>query len=95
MIRLEYSQVFRSRPLITRQQSVAVLPLLPAAIVVTGILRYQLDPFKRALFEEYARRWLAIIPKYGPMMTKQNQSIDQDQLRGHLLSGEQGRPAAG
>jgi NIPSNAP len=32
---------------------------------VTVFIRYQLDPFKRPLFEEYARRWLAIIPKCG------------------------------
>ena len=28
-------------------------------------IRYQLDPFKRAMFEEYARRWLTIIPRCG------------------------------
>jgi hypothetical protein len=28
-------------------------------------IRYQLDPFKRAQFEDYARRWLSIIPKCG------------------------------
>jgi hypothetical protein len=32
---------------------------------VTVFIRYQIDPFKRALFEEYARRWLLIIPKAG------------------------------
>jgi hypothetical protein len=32
---------------------------------VTVFIRYQIDPFKRALFEEYARRWLAIIPRCG------------------------------
>lgn len=32
---------------------------------VTVFIRYQLDPFKRADFEEYAKRWLAIIPKCG------------------------------
>jgi hypothetical protein len=34
-------------------------------MTVTVFIRYQLDPFKRAMFEEYARRWLAIIPKCG------------------------------
>jgi NIPSNAP len=34
-------------------------------LAITVFIRYQLDPFKRALFEEYARRWLAIIPKCG------------------------------
>lgn len=28
-------------------------------------IRYQIDPFKRAQFEEYARAWLAIIPACG------------------------------
>ena len=32
---------------------------------ITVFIRYQLDPFKRAMFEEYARRWLSIIPKCG------------------------------
>jgi hypothetical protein len=34
-------------------------------MAVTVFIRYQLDPFKRAMFEEYARRWLAIIPRCG------------------------------
>ena len=32
---------------------------------VTVFIRYQIDPFKRALFEEYSRRWLTIIPRCG------------------------------
>ena len=34
-------------------------------MTLTVFIRYQLDPFKRALFEQYARRWLTIIPKAG------------------------------
>ena len=34
-------------------------------MAVTVFIRYQLDPFKRTMFEEYARRWLAIIPRCG------------------------------
>jgi hypothetical protein len=34
-------------------------------MTVTVFIRYQLDPFKRAMFEEYAKRWLTIIPKCG------------------------------
>ena len=34
-------------------------------MTITVFIRYQLDPFKRAQFEEYARRWLSIIPKGG------------------------------
>jgi len=28
-------------------------------------IRYQIDPFKRAAFEEYAGNWLTIIPRCG------------------------------
>jgi hypothetical protein len=28
-------------------------------------IRYRIDPFQREAFEEYARRWLTIIPKCG------------------------------
>jgi len=34
-------------------------------MAITVFIRYQLDPYKRATFEEYARRWIAIIPKCG------------------------------
>ena len=34
-------------------------------MAVTVFIRYQLDPFKRAQFEEYSKRWLTIIPKCG------------------------------
>jgi hypothetical protein len=36
-----------------------------APMAVTVFIRYQLDPFKRAMFEQYARRWLTIIPRCG------------------------------
>ena len=32
---------------------------------ITVFIRYQIDPFKRALFEAYSKRWLAIIPRCG------------------------------
>jgi hypothetical protein len=38
---------------------------LEVPMAITVFIRYQLDPFKRAMFEEYARRWLSIIPKCG------------------------------
>jgi hypothetical protein len=38
-------------------------PEVPLAVTV--FIRYQLDPFKRAMFEEYAKRWLSIIPRCG------------------------------
>ena len=34
-------------------------------MAVTVFIRYQIDPFKRAQFEQYAKRWLTIIPKAG------------------------------
>jgi NIPSNAP len=34
-------------------------------LAVTVFIRYQLDPFKRAMFEQYAQRWLGIIPRCG------------------------------
>jgi hypothetical protein len=34
-------------------------------LAITVFIRYQLDPFKRAQFEAYAKRWLAIIPRCG------------------------------
>jgi hypothetical protein len=34
-------------------------------MTVTVFIRYQIDPFKRAQFEDYARKWLAIIPSFG------------------------------
>jgi hypothetical protein len=34
-------------------------------MTITVFIRYQLDPYKREGFEEYARHWLKIIPKCG------------------------------
>jgi hypothetical protein len=34
-------------------------------VSVTVFIRYQIDPFKRAMFEQYARRWLTIIARAG------------------------------
>jgi hypothetical protein len=34
-------------------------------MTVTVFIRYQLDPFKRAQFEDYSKRWLSIIPRCG------------------------------
>ena len=34
-------------------------------MAITVFIRYQIDPFQRDAFEEYARRWLTIIPKCG------------------------------
>jgi len=35
------------------------------SMTVTIFIRYQLDPFKRAMFEQYSKNWLTIIPKCG------------------------------
>jgi hypothetical protein len=34
-------------------------------MTITVFIRYQLDPFRRDDFEDYARNWLTIIPKCG------------------------------
>ena len=34
-------------------------------MTVTCFIRYRIDPFQRAEFEAYARRWLEIIPRCG------------------------------
>jgi len=34
-------------------------------MTITVFIRYQIDPFKRDLFEAYAKRWSAIIPRCG------------------------------
>jgi len=34
-------------------------------MAITVFIRYQIDPFRREMFEAYARRWLAIIPRCG------------------------------
>ena len=34
-------------------------------MTITVFIRYQLDPFKRDQFEQYATRWLSIIPRCG------------------------------
>jgi hypothetical protein len=36
-----------------------------AGMSVTCVIRYQIDPFQRPAFEEYARNWLRIIPRCG------------------------------
>jgi hypothetical protein len=35
------------------------------SMTITVFIRYQLDPFKRAMFEKYSQNWLTIIPKCG------------------------------
>ncbi|MDP1869522.1 MAG: NIPSNAP family protein [Bradyrhizobium sp.] len=34
-------------------------------MAITVFIRYQIDPFKRAMFEQYSKNWLTIIPKCG------------------------------
>jgi hypothetical protein len=34
-------------------------------MTITVFIRYQLDPFKRAMFEQYSKRWLSVIPRCG------------------------------
>jgi len=34
-------------------------------MTITVFIRYQLDPFKRDQFEQYAKNWMTLIPKCG------------------------------
>jgi hypothetical protein len=34
-------------------------------MTITVFIRYQLDPFKRPMFEQYSKNWLTIIPRCG------------------------------
>ena len=34
-------------------------------MTITCFIRYRIDPFQRAAFEAFARRWLEIIPRCG------------------------------
>ena len=43
----------------------AIVPRERVPMTVTVFIRYQLDPFKRAMFEQYSKNWLNIIPKCG------------------------------
>jgi NIPSNAP len=36
-----------------------------ADMTITVFIRYQIDPFQREAFEEYARNWLATVPRCG------------------------------
>jgi hypothetical protein len=38
-------------------------------MTITVFIRYQIDPFQRDAFEQYAKRWLSIIPRCGGHVT--------------------------
>ena len=40
-------------------------PARRPSMIVTCIIRYQIDPFQREAFADYARRWGRIIPECG------------------------------
>jgi len=40
-------------------------PALSSGMPITCFIRYQIDPFQREAFRDYARRWLSIIPRCG------------------------------
>jgi hypothetical protein len=45
-------------------------------MAITVFIRYQIDPFQREAFREYAREWLRVIPRCG------------GELRGYFLPHE-------
>lgn len=34
-------------------------------MTVTCLIRYEIDPFQRAVFEQYAKAWMHVIPRCG------------------------------
>ena len=52
-------------PLAPRNDGSVATQTPEGIVAITVFIRYQLDPFKRAMFEQYAKRWLTIIPKAG------------------------------
>jgi NIPSNAP len=49
--------------LIGRRKAIALIGASSAAL--TCVIRYQIDPFQREAFAEYARNWGRIIPQCG------------------------------
>jgi hypothetical protein len=42
-----------------------VVAMRSAAMSITCFIRYDIDPFQRDAFKEYAQRWATIIPRCG------------------------------
>jgi hypothetical protein len=38
-------------------------------MAITCFIRYEIDPFQREAFREYAQRWLTLIPRCGGRVT--------------------------
>src|ERR1700709_2743668 len=54
------------RPMADRDGSMQTEPTAQDdGAMITCCIRYVLDPFQRDAFEDYARRWLSIIPRCG------------------------------
>jgi hypothetical protein len=47
------------------QDGSAAQPARSSPMIVTCVIRYQIDPFQRDAFAEYARNWGRIIPECG------------------------------
>jgi len=43
----------------------ALVDPMGAAVAITCFIRYEIDPFQREAFEEYARVWGRVIPRCG------------------------------
>ena len=63
-------------------------------MTITVFIRYQLDPFQCDAFEEYARRWLTIIPKgtnnIGYGLISFDSLADYEAYRARLKSDREG-----
>lgn len=59
--------------MISRRDALAILavagvaraPSASSSAMIACIIRYQIDPFQRDAFAEYARNWRAVIPECG------------------------------
>jgi hypothetical protein len=57
----------RRRPWFDARRTIAdpARAIMAAMTTLTCFIRYQIDPFQREAFRDYARAWLAIIPRCG------------------------------
>ena len=50
-------------------------------------IRYELDPFKRAQFEEYAKAWLTLIPACGGALIGYFMPLEGTNYEAHAMIG--------
>jgi hypothetical protein len=50
-------------------------------------IRYEIDPFKRAAFEQYAREWLKLIPACGGALIGYFMPLEGTNYEAHAMIG--------